>query len=117
MAALTGGGMRAKPGEISLRIRACCSSMSCRSSIQVLIPCASRWRTARSQFPRQSSASPIRRRFMLVAAMNPAAAANYRAILKAAASTLHIGLSDRISGPLDGPHRSRIEVPAVTAPT
>ena len=61
MAALTGGGMRAKPGEISLAHQGVFSSTNCRSSMRAFwICCASRWRTARSPCPAPITASPIR---------------------------------------------------------
>jgi magnesium chelatase family protein len=53
---------RPQPAKSRWRIRACCSSMSCRSSIPgCWIRCASRWRTARSRCRAPIIASPIRR--------------------------------------------------------
>lgn len=61
IAALVGGGWRAKPGRSRSRTWACCSLTSCRSSSgRRWKPCASRWRAAGSAWRGLTRMSAIR---------------------------------------------------------
>ena len=72
MAALTGGGIRAKPGEISLAHQGVLFLDELPEfDPRVLDTLPSPWKTARSRSPAPSITASLTLQVMLVAAMNP----------------------------------------------